>query len=58
MEKGAIITAIDVGTSKVCTLTAQVEGIGTVANGHDLIAFLLEEHDVALELLNLVVYPK
>ena len=39
-------------------LTAQVEGIGTVANGHDLIAFLLEEHDVALELLNLVVYPK
>ena len=39
-------------------LTAQVESIGTVANGHDLIAFLLEEHDVALELLNLVVYPK
>ena len=25
MEKDAIITAIDVGTTKVCTLTAQVE---------------------------------
>ena len=39
-------------------LTAQVEGIGTVAYGHDFIAFLLKEHDVALELLNLVVYPE
>ena len=30
MEKDAIITAIDVGTTKVCTLTAQVEDEQTV----------------------------
>ena len=40
------------------TLTALIDGIGTVANSHDFITFLLEEHDVPLELLNLVVYPE
>ena len=40
------------------SLTTQLYGIGTVANGHDFIAFLFEEHYVAPKLLNLVVYPE
>ena len=39
-------------------LTTLIDSIGTVAHSHDLIAFLLEEHDVCPQLLYLVVYPK
>ena len=34
-----------------------VDGVGSVADGHDLVAFLFEEDDVGLQQLYLVIDP-
>ena len=36
---------------------ALVDGVGSVADGHDLVAFLFEEDDVGLQQLYLVIDP-
>ena len=38
--------------------TTFLNGIGTIADGDHLVAFLLKEDDVGFEKLDLVVYPK